>query len=116
MFSLPEATGQCLPGEGENGQGVELSRGGRLTSGGEAASRRRTKEHHCPPHFLPLSWSFPQRLHTRLYFFCFVSQSDMVFMQGLVMKWDEKPERVFRTLLGGLEPPPGKATQSALGS
>ena len=24
VFSLPEATGQRLPGEGENGQGVEL--------------------------------------------------------------------------------------------
>lgn len=70
MFSLPEATGQCLPGKGENGQGVELSRSGHLTSGGEAASRR-TKEHHSPPHFLPLSWSFPQPLHTKTLFFLF---------------------------------------------
>lgn len=32
MSSLPQATGQCPPKEGESGQGLELWEGGHLTS------------------------------------------------------------------------------------
>lgn len=62
-------------------------------------------------HFLSLSWSFSQSLLIKIFFpvFFFFSQSNMAFMQGLVMKRDKKPARVFRALLGGLDSPPAKA-------
>lgn len=79
-----------------------------MASGGEATSRNRTEENQSLPLSLLVLLTVPAHQDFFSSFF-FFSQSNMAFMQGLVMKRDKKPARVFRALLGGLDSPPAKA-------
>lgn len=91
------------------GRGLGLWGGGNLASSGEATSRNRTEENQSLPLSLMVLLTVPAHQEFFFQVFVFFSQSNMAFMQGLVMKRDKKPARVFRALLGGLDPPPAKA-------